>query len=139
MARYAIAYFGMWVALLTPTSLTLGVRAKQVAPDGAAELLSLVLGVGSALAIICNPLFGKLSDRTRSPRRGRTGATRHRGQEEQGPGAVIGTNRRPRAGCGEGEELICPAKPFLEAAATRGRGLWIDGAYGAEGLDRCRG
>ena len=67
MARYAIAYFGMWVALLTPTSLTLGVRAKQVAPDGAAELLSLVLGVGSALAIICNPLFGKLSDRTRSP------------------------------------------------------------------------
>lgn len=66
MARYALAYFGMWVALLTPTSLTLGVRAKQVAPDGAAELLSLVLGVGSALAIICNPLFGKLSDRTRS-------------------------------------------------------------------------
>lgn len=67
MARYAFAYFGMWVALLTPTSLTLGVRTKQVAPDGAAELLSLVLGVGSALAIICNPLFGKLSDRTRSP------------------------------------------------------------------------
>lgn len=66
MARYALAYFGMWVALLTPTSLTLGVRAKQVAPDGAAELLSLVLGVGSALAILCNPLFGKLSDRTRS-------------------------------------------------------------------------
>lgn len=66
MARYALAYFGMWVALLTPTSLTLGVRAKQVAPDGAADLLSLVLGVGSALAIICNPLFGKLSDRTRS-------------------------------------------------------------------------
>lgn len=66
MARYALAYFGMWVALLTPTSLTLGVRAKQVAPDGAAELLSLVLGVGSLLAIIGNPLFGKLSDRTRS-------------------------------------------------------------------------
>ncbi|GAA1488098.1 MFS transporter [Brachybacterium sacelli] len=66
MARYALAYFGMWVALLTPTSLTLGVRTKQVAPDGAAELLSLVLGVGSALAIVCNPLFGKLSDRTRS-------------------------------------------------------------------------
>ena len=66
MARYALAYFGMWVALLTPTSLTLAIRAKQVSPDGAADLLSLVLGVGSFLAIICNPLFGKLSDRTRS-------------------------------------------------------------------------
>lgn len=66
MVRYAFAYFGMWVALMTPISLTLGVRAKQVSPDGAAELLSLVLGVGSAVALLCNPFFGKLSDRTRS-------------------------------------------------------------------------
>lgn len=66
MARYTFAYFGMWVALMTPISLTLGVRVKQVAPDDAAALLSLVLGVGSALAVFCNPFFGKLSDRTRS-------------------------------------------------------------------------
>src|SRR5699024_8976543 len=66
MVRYTLAYFGMWVALMTPISLTLGVRAKQVSPDGAAEILSLVLGVGSAVAVICNPFFGKLSDRTRS-------------------------------------------------------------------------
>lgn len=63
---YALAYFGLWTALLTPVVVSLAMKVQQVAPQAPARSLSLVLGVGALLALTSNPVFGKLSDRTTS-------------------------------------------------------------------------
>ncbi len=63
---YAAAYFGSWIAILTPVVVTLALRVQQINPAGKAASLSLVLGIGALFALLANPFFGKLSDRTRS-------------------------------------------------------------------------
>lgn len=63
---YAFAYFGLWMALLTPVIVTLAIRVQQIDPTGKAASLSLILGVGAFFALVSNPFFGKLSDRTSS-------------------------------------------------------------------------
>jgi MFS family permease len=63
---YAGAYFGTYVSLTTPMIVTLAVKVQDIDPAGTASGLSLLLGVGSLVAIVANPLFGALSDRTRS-------------------------------------------------------------------------
>src|SRR5256885_3081044 len=66
IAAYAAAYFGTWMALLTPVVVALALRIALIDAKGEAGDLSLVLGVGAFFALVANPLFGKLSDRTRS-------------------------------------------------------------------------
>lgn len=66
IATYAAAYFGTWMALLTPVVVALALRIAQIDAKGEAGALSLVLGVGAIFALVANPLIGKLSDRTRS-------------------------------------------------------------------------
>ena len=66
IAVYAGAYFALWMALLTPVIVTLAIRVQQIDPAGKAGSLSLVLGVGAFFALVSNPFFGKLSDRTAS-------------------------------------------------------------------------
>ena len=66
VAAYALAYAAMWLALLTPVIVTLSLRIQRIAPRTAPDDLSLVLGVGALVALISNPVFGYLSDRTRS-------------------------------------------------------------------------
>ncbi|TDD08866.1 MFS transporter [Saccharopolyspora terrae] len=66
ITAYALAYLGMWVALLTPVVVTLAVRVQQIDPDGKEGSLALVTGVGALLALVANPFFGHLSDRTTS-------------------------------------------------------------------------
>jgi MFS family permease len=63
---YALAYAGVWLALLTPMLVTIALRVRQLAPENAAGQLAMVLGVGAIFALIGNPLFGRLSDRTTS-------------------------------------------------------------------------
>lgn len=63
---YALAYFGMWAALLAPVMLGLAIRVAELDPQGKAGSLSLVLAPGALLALISNPIFGRLSDRTKS-------------------------------------------------------------------------
>ncbi len=63
---YALAYTGVWLALLTPMLVTIALRVRQIAPDNAAGQLALVLGVGAMFALIGNPVFGRMSDRTTS-------------------------------------------------------------------------
>ena len=63
---YALAYAGVWLALLTPMIVTIALRVRQLAPDHAAGQLALVLGVGAIFALVGNPVFGRLSDRTTS-------------------------------------------------------------------------
>jgi MFS family permease len=63
---YAAAYVGTWLALLTPIMVTLALRVQELAPNNAANALSLVLSVGALFALFGNPLCGRLSDRTTS-------------------------------------------------------------------------
>jgi MFS family permease len=63
---YALAYTGVWLALLTPMLVTIALRVRELAPASAAANLSLVLGVGAFFAVIGNPLFGRMSDLTTS-------------------------------------------------------------------------
>lgn len=66
IVAYALAYFGLWAALLTPVVVSLAIKVQQVAPQSPARSLSLVLGIGALLALVSNPVFGRLSDRTTS-------------------------------------------------------------------------
>lgn len=64
--RLGLANFGLYAALMTPVIVTLALRVAEVAPQSKESTLGLVLGVGAILALIANPLAGRLSDRTRS-------------------------------------------------------------------------
>ena len=66
VAIYALAYASLWLALMTPAMITLALRVRQLAGGAAARPVSLVLFVGAIAALVGNPVFGALSDRTRS-------------------------------------------------------------------------
>jgi MFS family permease len=63
---YALGYTGTWLALLTPILVSIALRLRQLSPATATQDLALVLSVGAICAIVSNPVFGHLSDRTRS-------------------------------------------------------------------------
>jgi MFS family permease len=61
------ANFGVFLALLTPVMVAMAFKIQHlVGTDQAPAQLGLVLGVGAFFALIANPLFGRLSDRTTS-------------------------------------------------------------------------
>jgi MFS family permease len=63
----ALAQFGAYLAVLTPVMVTLALRVNQVVPEAdRGSALGQVLSLGALLALIGNPLFGALSDRTTS-------------------------------------------------------------------------
>ncbi|MGP4101714.1 MFS transporter [Nonomuraea sp. KM90] len=59
------ANFGVFMALVTPIAISLAIRVEQLAP-GNEEYLGYVTGAGGIAALLAAPLFGMLSDRTRS-------------------------------------------------------------------------
>jgi len=66
IAIYAFAYATLWLALLTPAIISLALRVRQLAPGNAAQPISWILMTGAVVALVSNPVFGALSDRTRS-------------------------------------------------------------------------
>ncbi|WP_239174203.1 MFS transporter [Actinoplanes cyaneus] len=62
----ALAAFGLYFAGLTPQIVTLAVRITEIDPAGKTVALSTVIGAGAVMSILSLPLFGALSDRTRS-------------------------------------------------------------------------
>ena len=67
VASYAAAYFSTSLLFIAPLLVTLALKINSlVGTDRAATSLSLVAGVGSLVALVGNPLFGRLSDRTSS-------------------------------------------------------------------------
>jgi MFS family permease len=66
VAAFVAAVLGVSVATLTPLTVTLAVRIKQLTPGHEAANLSLVLGVAAVVALLSGPFFGQLSDRTTS-------------------------------------------------------------------------
>lgn len=51
-------------ALATPIVATLGLKVQEIAPDRKEQVLATVMAVGSIAALLLNPVFGHLSDRT---------------------------------------------------------------------------
>lgn len=66
VAAYAFAYLGVWMAALTPIIVTLPMRVRQIDPQNYVADLSSILAAGALLAMLANPFFGRLSDRTTS-------------------------------------------------------------------------
>jgi MFS family permease len=66
IAVYALALFGIWMAINLPATVTLALRISEIDPVGKTTSYSLAAGIGTLTALIANPLFGRLSDRTRS-------------------------------------------------------------------------
>ncbi|MGR3933744.1 MFS transporter [Streptomyces sp. BRA346] len=63
---YILAIIGVWIALLTPASVTLSLRIADLDPEGKTSSLALVAGVGAIFAMVANPVFGHFSDRCTS-------------------------------------------------------------------------
>jgi MFS family permease len=59
------AQFGVFVAFITPIAISLAIRVGQLAP-GHEEYLGYITGTGALVPLLTAPLFGVLSDRTRS-------------------------------------------------------------------------
>lgn len=65
-AIYALGYFGLWMALLTPVVVTMALRIAEIDPDNKESTLALILGIGAFVALVANPVAGYFSDRTTS-------------------------------------------------------------------------
>jgi MFS family permease len=66
IAKFILSIIGVWVALITPASVTLAIRVGQIDPAGKAASLALVASAGAAAALLANPIFGALSDHSTS-------------------------------------------------------------------------
>ena len=67
IASYAAAYLATSLVFIAPLLVTLALKVNSlVGTDRAASSLSLIAATGSLVALVCNPLFGRLSDRTAS-------------------------------------------------------------------------
>lgn len=64
--RFNVAWVGVMVALFGPIYVLLPNQAEALSPDHKEWTLSLVTGVGAAVSMLLNPLWGALSDRTSS-------------------------------------------------------------------------
>ena len=64
--RLALAYLGLYSAVLSVALVTLALRVDEVDPGHREDGLSLAAALGALVALIANPLAGRLSDRTAS-------------------------------------------------------------------------
>ncbi|MFI6143903.1 MFS transporter [Streptomyces sp. NPDC051109] len=64
VSALSLANLGVWVGWFGPLQLLLARQAEQLTPDHKAATLALVTGVGAAVSMVANPVFGALSDRT---------------------------------------------------------------------------
>ncbi|OZM81400.1 MFS transporter [Pseudonocardia sp. MH-G8] len=66
IARFALAWIGLYAGLFGPLQILLPQQVEALAPEAKEAALALVLAAGAACSLVANPLFGALSDRTRS-------------------------------------------------------------------------
>lgn len=62
--KYAAAIVGIYIALMTPVTVTMAIRVQAIAPESKGTALGSILGIGALFALFANPVFGWLSDRT---------------------------------------------------------------------------
>lgn len=61
-----LASIGLWSGFFGPIQVLLAQQAQAISPDHKQAVLSLVTGVGAAVSMVLNPLWGAFSDRTAS-------------------------------------------------------------------------
>lgn len=61
-----LGQFGVFTALLAPAVVSLAVHVARICPGNRTIVLSTALTIGAIVAMLANPVFGALSDRTRS-------------------------------------------------------------------------
>ena len=66
VAWVTLAGLGLWAAFFGPIQVLLAQQAQLVSPGHKELVFGVVTGVGSAVSVVANPLFGALSDRTAS-------------------------------------------------------------------------
>jgi MFS family permease len=68
IALYTLAYMSTCLLFLAPLLVTLALKVNAlVGIDRAPDSLALVAGTGALVAMVGNPFFGRMSDRTASP------------------------------------------------------------------------
>ena len=68
ISLYTLAYMGTVLVLIAPLLVTLALKVNSlVGIEQAPNSLALVTGIGALLAMVGNPFFGRMSDRTSSP------------------------------------------------------------------------
>jgi MFS family permease len=66
IAAFLAAYLGAYLILVVPVASTLAIKVADVQPEGREAALGIVAAIGAFIAIVANPVFGALSDRTTS-------------------------------------------------------------------------
>ena len=66
VATVTLAGLGLWAGFFGPIQVLLAQQAQVVSPGHKELVFGVVTGVGSAVSVVANPLFGALSDRTTS-------------------------------------------------------------------------
>lgn len=61
-----LGQFGIFFAILSPVFVSLQLKATQMNPESPETVVGAVLPLGALGALVANPLFGALSDRTRT-------------------------------------------------------------------------
>ncbi|QWF22602.1 MFS transporter [Nocardioides sp. LMS-CY] len=64
VAFLTLASIGLWAGFFGPIQVLLAQQAEAIDADSKKQILSLVLGLGAATSVVCNPVFGAFSDRT---------------------------------------------------------------------------
>ncbi len=64
VAWVTLAGLGLWAGFFGPIQVLLAQQAELVSPGHKELVFGVVTGVGSAVSVVANPLFGALSDRT---------------------------------------------------------------------------
>lgn len=67
LVGFAVAQLALFIALLGPVMVSMAIKVTTVVgPENATSAQGLILGIGAFAALVANPVFGRLSDRTTS-------------------------------------------------------------------------
>ncbi|GAA1780576.1 MFS transporter [Nocardioides hankookensis] len=64
VAFLTLASIGLWAGFFGPIQVLLAQQAEAIDADAKKQILAIVLGLGAATSVVCNPVFGAFSDRT---------------------------------------------------------------------------
>ncbi|KQW48056.1 MFS transporter [Nocardioides sp. Root1257] len=64
VAFVTLASIGLWAGFFGPIQVLLAQQAEAIDADAKKQILAIVLGLGAATSVVCNPVFGAFSDRT---------------------------------------------------------------------------
>lgn len=64
IAAITLASIGLWGGFFGPIQVLLAQQAEEIAGDDKKVVLSVVLGLGAFVSVVCNPVFGAFSDLT---------------------------------------------------------------------------